>query len=93
MIEAIGYLHSKDLIHRDVKHANILIDRQGYLKLCDFGITRKLKKNEFCNDKVGSRITWAPEVIKMEKYNRMPDWWSVGIMIFQLMCKDTPFHF
>lgn len=37
LIEAIGYLHSNDIIHRDVKMANILIDRLGYIKLCDFG--------------------------------------------------------
>jgi serine/threonine protein kinase len=73
--------------------ANILIDRSGYIKLCDFGIAKKLDKGETLKEQTGSRVTWAPEVIKQESYRFMPDWWSVGIIIYQLMCRQTPFHF
>jgi serine/threonine protein kinase len=65
--------------------ANILLDKLGYIKLCDFGQTIKLLPGQEVCDIVGSRITWAPEVIKGEKYRLMPDWWSVGIIIYQLM--------
>jgi len=61
---------------------NVLIDMNGYLKLCDFGMAKHLLPGETTCENVGSRITWAPEVIKKEPYREMTDWWSVGIIIF-----------
>ena len=67
--------------------ANILIDSQSYIKLCDFGLCKKILPGESEHVCCGTPTTWAPEVIKKEDYRMMPDWWSVGIVIYQLMNK------
>ena len=93
IINGIGFMHEQNHVHRDVKMGNVLMDREGYLKLCDFGMAIKLEEGQTSKENVGSRITWAPEVIEKKDYRMMPDWWSVGIIIYQLMMKGkTPFY-
>ena len=71
--------------------ANILIDKNSDLKICDFGLAYQFKGNEEINQYGGTVTTMAPEVIKQENYRLMPDWWSVGIIIYQLMMLKDPF--
>ena len=92
IISGVGRLHEKKIVHRDLKMANILVDKKGYLKICDFGLCKKFQKeDDYTTSCCGTATTWAPEVIKEEKYRMMPDWWSVGIILFQFMNKKTPF--
>ena len=60
---------------------NILIDKDGYIKLSDFG-TAVNYEEKLVNDKIGSPNTWAPEVFKEETYRNMPDWWSCGMVLY-----------
>ena len=71
----------------------MLIDEKANLLICDFGLAYEFKKpNETTHKQCGTLTTMAPEVIKGEEYRCMPDWWSVGIVIYEMMCKEKPFE-
>jgi len=107
LILAIESIHKLDCIHRDIKPDNILIDSNGHIKLSDFGLAKvsekifenqkdesfninKLshKKNYSC---VGTAYYVAPEVLNKKGYNQNIDWWSVGVIFFEMLVGYAPF--
>lgn len=89
---ALAYLHSRHIIHRDIKSDNLLLSRNGDIKLGDFGyaaqLTRERKKR---NSKVGTVCWMAPEVIKgKDMYTEKVDVWSLGIMILEFVFGEPP---
>ena len=109
LILAVESIHKLDCIHRDIKPDNILIDKNGHIKLSDFGLAKisenlgqspilfnkKNKKNRPTHQKnyscVGTAYYVAPEVLKKTGYSEDIDWWSVGVIFFEMLVGYAPF--
>ena len=91
--KALFFIHKNQIIHRDIKLDNILIDQFGDPKICDFGISKILLINELINEKCGTPAYLAPEIIE-EKENRgyKADIWSLGILLFFMINRKMPFE-
>ena len=89
----LSFLHTKNIVYRDLKLENLMIDENGYLVLIDFGSCKVIEeKTELQCSFDGSIDYMAPEVISGEGHGMMADWWSFGILIYELLCGKPPFH-
>lgn len=92
IVSGLIYLHQKNILHRDVKLDNILMDSRGNIKICDFGISKQQNPNEVIYEYLGTPAYLAPEIIKEEGYSGYgADVWSLGIMSFISMTGFVPF--
>ena len=89
----LSYLHSKNIVYRDLKLENLMLDENGYLVLIDFGSCKIIEeKTELQCSFDGSIDYMAPEVISGEGHGLMADWWSYGILMYELLSGKPPFH-
>ena len=91
ILKGLILMHSENLIHRDIKGANILISEEGYAKLGDFGVGAVLSEEKYRISKKGSPYWMSPQVASSVKYDFKTDIWSLGITCVELLEGEPPF--
>uniref|UniRef100_A0A674D5B5 non-specific serine/threonine protein kinase n=1 Tax=Salmo trutta TaxID=8032 RepID=A0A674D5B5_SALTR len=93
IVSALDYLHSAKIVYRDLKLENLMLDKDGHVKITDFGlckegITDTATMKTFC----GTPEYLAPEVLEDNDYGRAVDWWGLGVVMYEMMCGRLPFY-
>ncbi|XP_032881743.1 RAC-gamma serine/threonine-protein kinase isoform X2 [Amblyraja radiata] len=93
IVSALDYLHSEKIVYRDLKLENLMLDKDGHIKITDFGlckegITDAATMKTFC----GTPEYLAPEVLEDNDYGRAVDWWGLGVVMYEMMCGRLPFY-
>ncbi|KAL3312007.1 hypothetical protein Ciccas_009404 [Cichlidogyrus casuarinus] len=88
---ALKFLHERDIIYRDLKTENILVDYKWRVKLTDFGFAKKLEGDKRTATLCGTPDYMAPEILLHKWYTFAIDWWSFGILVYELVAGQTPF--
>ncbi|KAL7409551.1 kinase-like domain-containing protein [Mrakia frigida] len=89
IILAVAYLHSQDIIYRDLKPENLLLDREGYLRIADFGFAKEVGDRTFTL--CGTPEYLAPEIVLSKGHGKAVDWWALGILCFEMLAGYPPF--
>ena len=91
IISGLRYLYNQGILHRDIKPQNILIHDKT-IKISDFGFAKAFEKNDLITTFCGSPLYMAPEIITSNEYNSLSDIWSLGVVLYELLCKKHPYN-
>jgi len=92
VVIALEYLHQIDVVYRDLKPENVLMDEQGHICLTDFGLSKTMKDEEKSTSIAGTPDYLAPEVLSKAGHGKQVDWWTLGVFIYELIMGLPPFH-
>ncbi|XP_061607500.1 serine/threonine-protein kinase 36-like isoform X1 [Phyllopteryx taeniolatus] len=99
LVSALYYLHSRRILHRDMKPQNILFDKNGVVKLCDFGFARAMSISTMVVTSIkGTPLYMSPELVAEKPYDHTADLWALGCILYEIhtglppFCADSIFH-
>ena len=95
IIDAIHYCHEMGIVHRDLKPENLLYeskDEGSVIKISDFGLARFVSSDSFATTACGTPGYVAPEIVSGTGYGKEVDFWSIGVIIYILLCGFPPFY-
>lgn len=87
-IRGLEELHKLNIIHRDIKLENMLVDDRGFVKLTDFGLSKDITVRGVPRTHCGTPCYQAPEILKNETYDKTVDWWALGIALTELIARE-----
>ncbi|XP_077344701.1 rhodopsin kinase GRK7 isoform X3 [Lithobates pipiens] len=88
----ILHLHSLNILYRDMKPENVLLDDNGNCRLSDLGLAVKVKEGQPINTRAGTNGYMAPEILKEENYSYPVDWFAMGCSVYEMIAAQTPFR-